>query len=397
MTKNAIIAAIDAQATESKVDGTMLRDGLSQLPSEHGFATIVTGVRRSGKSTLLQQWARKADEKCISVLFEDLRLLNFTTDDFLLLGKILAEQEAKAVILDEVQIIPGWERFVDGLLVQGYRVFVTCSNARTLSLELGTRLTGRHLDMHLKPFSYDEFIRFTDSPRSAESFREYLRLGGFPAYLHTRNRQVLTELFNDIIYRDIVARCGLTNSMPIRALAGCLFQQIGTKLSPSRLKDAIHVQSSKTVLDYFSYLTGCCLIERLECYAESPKARMLANKKVYACDTGLVGLFETTPDANLGHKLENIVFLRLNAKDGDLTYFETHAGECDFVRRGHDGIEAVQVCWEIDDDNREREFTGLLAAMERFDLAIGTIVTFNQSDEAVYKGRHIRIVPITEW
>ena len=395
MTKNEIMEAIEAQAAERRVGASLLRDALVHLPQERGFATIVTGVRRCGKSTLLEQWAAKSKERCVNVLFDDLRLVDFSTDDFQLLGKVLAEKKAKVVILDEVQDIVGWERFVEGLLVQGYKVMVTGSNAKLLSPELGTKLTGRHLDLRLNPFSFSEFRRFTKT-RSAglKAVKEYLSVGGFPAFVATRNRKVLEELFNDIIYRELVVRYKLGNATPDRALAAYLMKHIGAKLSPSRLKEAIHVQSRKTVLDYFGYLTECCLIERLECFAESEKARMLANKKVYACDTGLAGIFEADASGNLGHKLENVVFHQLKSKGGDLCYFESGDGECDFVRRDGNECEAVQVCWEIDDDNRKREFDGLVGALKRFGLKSGTIVTANQSDEAVYHGSKIKILPL---
>ncbi|MBO5647552.1 MAG: ATP-binding protein, partial [Kiritimatiellae bacterium] len=206
MTRTEIEYAIDEQAKESLLELGMPRDDLKALPFQKHFATIVTGVRRSGKSTLLRQWTHGLKVKVVSVLFDDLRLMNFSSQDFLILGKILLERKAEAVVLDEIQDIDGWELFVNGLLNQGLQVFVTGSNAKMLSRELGTKLTGRHLDFHLNPFSYSEFLRFKNFPNTAASFMDYLRVGGFPAYVESENRQVLTELFNDIIYRDIVVR-----------------------------------------------------------------------------------------------------------------------------------------------------------------------------------------------
>ena len=273
MTKSEIEMAIDQQAAESALDLGMTRDAFHDLPCLKKFATIVTGVRRCGKSTLLGQWARDSGMRVLRVLFDDLRLINFTSSDFVLLGKIIAERKPQAVALDEIQDIDGWELFVNGLLNLGYSVFVTGSNAKMLSRELGTKLTGRHLDLHLQPFSYPEFIKFKGLKRNTESLKEYLRTGGFPAYVASGNRQVLVELFNDILYRDIVVRYNLANTAPIKQLAGYLLGHIGSRIAPSRLKDAIHVQSAKTVLEYFDHLTECCLIRRMEQYAESPKAR----------------------------------------------------------------------------------------------------------------------------
>ena len=394
MFKQEIESAIRAQAEEADVLAGMPREALSDLPVERNFATIVTGVRRCGKSTLLVQWAKQSRLRVVRILFDDLRLMDFTTDDFVLLGKILVEHKAQAVVLDEVQDIPGWERFVSGLLPTGMTVLVTGSNAKMLSAELGTKLTGRHLDLRLDPFSYTEFLRFRKRTSTTAAFDEYMSVGGFPAYVQSRMRQILVDLFNDILYRDVVVRYGIGNTMPIKQLAAYLLNHIGTRLAPSRLKDAIHVQSAKTVLEYFDHLTECCLIHRLERFADSPKARMLAQKKVYACDVGLVSVLERGEGVGLGHKLENLVFLKLRKKGGDLTYFlDAQDRECDFVRESEDGsYEAVQVCWELTDDNRKREFDGLTAAMRRFGLRKGVIVTHDQDDEAIQDGCEISVV-----
>ena len=172
MTRREIEYAIDEQAKESSLDLGMVRDDLGLLPSQKRFATIVTGVRRCGKSTLLRQWAHGLKVNVVSVLFDDLRLMNFSSQDFVLLGKILSDRKAEAVVLDEVQDIDGWELFVNGLLNQGLLVFVTGSNAKMLSRELGTKLTGRHLDFHLDPFSYPEFLRFKNLLNTPESFMD---------------------------------------------------------------------------------------------------------------------------------------------------------------------------------------------------------------------------------
>ena len=399
MTKSEIETAIDEQAAEAGLDLGMRRDAFHDLPFEKKFATILTGVRRCGKSTLLAQWAHDSGMRVLSVLFDDLRLMNFSSPDFALLGKIISERKPQAVALDEIQDIEGWELFVNGLLNRGYAVFVTGSNAKMLSRELGTKLTGRHLDLQLQPFSFSEFCRFRGLDGSGKSVDEYLRIGGFPAYVASGNRQVLVELFNDIIYRDIVVRYNLSNAAPIKQLAGYLLGHIGTRMSPSRLKDAIHVQSAKTVLEYFDHLTECCLIHRLEQYSESPKARMLAPKKVYACDTALASLFDRGNQLNLGHKLENVLFWQLSRKAKDITYHvDSQDRECDFVVEHDDGsFSVVQACYELTDDNMAREFDGLVSAAKRLGLRSGVIVTCRQSDEAIHDGCEISIVPAYDY
>lgn len=150
----------------------------------------------------------------------------------------------------------------------------------------------------------------------------------------------------------------------------------------------------------FDHLTECYLICRMERFADSAKARLQAPKKIYACDTGLVGAVESGHADNRGHKLENVLFWHLRQRGGDLTYFhDTDSGtECDFLREADDGsFEAVQATWTLSDENEERETTGLLKAMRRFGLKEGVIVTRDQTDLITEGGSTIRIVPAHEF
>ena len=400
MKLSSICQAIDEQAIERAKRLGMERDALPSLPVVKKFATIVTGVRRSGKSTLLDQWTHTRSAKTLSVHFDDLRLSSFSPDDFLLLYEVAKNRQSDAIVLDEVQNVDGWERFVTGCLDCGLQVMVTGSNAKLLSREFGTKLTGRHLNVELFPFSYDEFVRFTGTSPDERSLNEYLNVGGFPAYVESRQRMVLAELFNDILYRDIVVRYSLNDAAPIKSLATFLLGHVGCRISPSRLKDSIHVASAATVLEYFNYLEETYLLQRVSRFATSPKARLSAPKKVYACDTGLVSAIEQVDEANLGHKLENLVYLKLRNREDGLSYYQhdTDDTECDFVVEHRDGtFEAVQVAYELNADNEEREVRGALHAMERFGLRESVLVTNNQEDLIRRDGKLVRVVPAWEW
>ena len=400
MKVSSICQAIDEQAAERKRRLGMPRDVLPQLPSVRNFATVVTGVRRSGKSTLLDQWTSENGGNVVSVHFDDLRLASFSSNDFLLLYEIAKERKVDTLVLDEVQDIVGWEKFVVGCLDRKLRVMVTGSNAKLLSREFGTKLTGRHLNIELFPFSYPEFLRFTKKRASKSSIDEYLSIGGFPAYVESRQRMVLSELFNDILYRDIVVRYSLKDAAPIKGLATFLLGHVGCRISPSRIKDSVHVASASTILEYFNYLEETYLVQRIPRFAASQKASMSAPKKVYACDTGLVSAIESVDEANLGHKLENLVYLKLRNPDDSMFYFVNDADgtECDFVVERRDGsFGAVQVCWELSHDNEDREINGALRAMERFGLKEAVLVTRDQSDLIREGGRMIRVVPAWKW
>ncbi len=400
MKASEIRKVVEEQCEERGRHLGMPRDALGNVFCEEGFATIVTGVRRCGKSTLLNQWADSREGKIVSVHFDDLRLAAFETSDFSLLDGVARELGADTLILDEVQDIPEWERFVTGCLDMERRILVTGSNARMLSREFGTKLTGRHLNMELYPFSYPEFLRFTNKKASPGTLEEYLNTGGFPAYVRTGRREVLTELFNDIIYRDIVVRYHLRDHVPIRSLATYLLGHVGSRVSPSRLKDVMRVSSAGTMLEYFSYLEETYLVQRMPRYADSPKARLSFPKKVYACDTGLVAALSPTDGADLGHRLENLVYLKLLGEGFPLFYF-VHDGdnaECDFIQERRDGtFTAVQVAWALTDENEAREFTGAMRAMERFGLEEAILVTRAQADIVNLDGKRIRIVPAHEF
>jgi len=400
MKSSEIIRAIDEQDLERSQRMGQLRDALTSLPVVDRFATIVTGVRRSGKSTILNQWLAHYDGVSVALHFDDLRLASFATSDFSLLDAIVAARHADAVILDEIQNVPEWERYVASALDRGRKVLVTGSNAKMLSRELGTKLTGRHLNFELYPFSYAEFLKFTQGEAGSASLKDYLLTGGFPSYVQTRRREVLAELFNDILYRDIVVRYGLKDATPIRRLATYLLGHVGCRFSPSRLKDSIHVSSPRTVLDYFGYLEETYLTERISQFADSPKARLSSQKKVYACDTGLVSAVEPHDEANIGRKLENLVYLTLRNKDDVLSYYRHEAddSECDFLVEHRDNtFEVVQVAWQLTPDNEAREIAGAVHVMERFGIKESILVTADQSDLINQNGKLIRVMPAYEY
>lgn len=396
MRQSDICAAIDRQLEERASHLGMKRDLLDSVPAIDGFATIVTGVRRAGKSTLLNQWIDKSKENVLAIHFDDLKLSTFTTDDFLHLFDIAEQRGQRTMVLDEVQDVPGWERFVTGCLDRQFKVLVTGSNAKLLSREFGTKLTGRHLNIETFPFSYTEFLRFTKSEASGASIDDYLQQGGFPAYVANHERRILSELFNDILYRDIVVRYSLRDATPIKSLASFLLGHVGSRISPSRLKSSIHVASAATILEYFNCLEETYLIQRIGMFAASPKASLAAPKKVYACDTGLVSAIEPADSANLGHKLENLIYLKLRDPENMIQYFlnESDGTECDFLVEHRDGShEAIQVTLELTRDNEQREVAGIKHAMDRFGLKESVLVTRDQEDTIREDGKTIRVLP----
>ena len=386
------------QREEMSRKKTLPRDALAKIRPVAGFATIATGIRRCGKSTLLHQWAESEKTPTLSLLFDDLRMAAFSTGDFAVLDRIVAAEKPANLVFDEIQLVEGWERYVKQKLDQGFRVLVTGSNATMLSAELGTHLTGRHLDLELQPFSYGEFLRFTGARASPKSVLSYLERGGFPAYLETKEPEVLRQLVRDIVNRDVAVRHGIKDVRPLETLVAFLLANMGNRVTPSRLTGALRVNAPSTVLAWFDHFEKTYLVERLERFSDSAKARSLAPKKVYAADTVLARIASPSRTPDLGHALENAVCAELRRRGARRFYWADDASECDFVRAGDDGsFEAVQVCFELTPDNRERELAGLLGAMRELSLREGTIVTLRQSDFAREAGRDVRIVPAHEW
>ena len=205
-----ISSVIDAQTNvflnkTSKVK----RDAFPNIPIIENFATIITGIRRCGKSTLLLQVLQDKFKDALYLNFEDIRLTGFDATDFIRLEKEISRRGIKVLFFDEIQLIRRWEIFIHQLLNQEYQVFVTGSNASLLSKELGTHLTGRQLSMELFPFSYPEFLDFKALSPNKESAIAYLKTGGMPEYVKNNHPQILSNLLNDILIRDIAIRHGI--------------------------------------------------------------------------------------------------------------------------------------------------------------------------------------------
>ena len=398
MLESELRAVVAAQHDEMSRKTTMPRDALETLHPLDGFALVATGIRRCGKSTLLHQWAEREPTPTLSLLFDDIRLASFSTADFAVLDRVVSAAKPSNLVFDEIQLVHGWERYVKQKLDQGFRVLVTGSNATMLSVELGTHLTGRHLDREIAPFSYAEFLRYTASSPSPESVLDYLRRGGFPAFLATGETDVLRQLVLDVIHRDVAVRHAVRDAKPLETLAAFLLANVGSAIAPSRLTATLGVRAPSTILEWFDWLEKAYLVQRLEVFSDSAKARSLAPKKIYAPDTALANAASPSRSPNTGHLLENAVYGRLRAKAARLHYWAGRDAECDFVWAGRDGkFYAIQVCAELTPDNRDREFKGLLGAMQHLGLREGSIVTLRQTDWATLDGRTIRILPAHEW
>jgi predicted AAA+ superfamily ATPase len=388
-----IALVIDAQRNVfMKQDSGFIRDALSVIPIADSFATIITGIRRCGKSTLLLQLLRRNYQDALYLNFDDIRLSGFQTADLVRLHKEIETRAIKVLFFDEIQAVEGWEKYINQLLREGYNVFITGSNASMLSIELGTHLTGRHLSMELFPFSYSEFIRFKGFDTNETAIMDYLKAGGIPEYLKTGIPVVLNTLIDDILMRDIAIRHAIRDVVSLRQLTAFLITNIGNLISANKLVGMFDIKSPATFLEYFSFLKDAYLLEFIPMFSHSLKVQARNPKKVYAMDMGIYTENSVSTSDNTGRRFENLVFLHLRRRYKHIYYYKDK-GECDFIiMEKHVVKEAIQVCLTINDENFEREYNGLLEAMQTLKINEGRIVTLNQSDLFEKEGMTIRMI-----
>lgn len=370
---------------------------VSPLPS---FARIITGVRRCGKSTVVQMLFLKKGAFYLN--FEDTSLYEFDTKDFEILNeaieKFSKEHSCKYLCFDEIQSVKGWEIFVHRKLEENYLVIVTGSNASLLSWELGTRLTGRHLDYEMFPFSFEEYCILKKIKTTAKSFSKYLKQGGFPEAIKNESDEILQRLFDDILTRDIAVRHSIRDVRTLKILSLYLATNCGNLVSGSKLSAQLGIKTNVTILEYLSFLEQCYLFFFVPKFNYSAKAQSVNPKKVYCIDTGMIQSVTLSSNADAGRMLENAVFIELRRRTKNIWYYAEASFECDFLY-GRDVVpeNAVQVCYELTSENREREVRGLVETCKKFPGVKPLIVTFNQKDKISYDGMIIEAVPAVEF
>jgi predicted AAA+ superfamily ATPase len=409
---------LDQRARQS--DSHVLREALPRVQEwlENKQIIIVTGLRRCGKSTFMKQIRELLKEVDFCINFEDERLIGFTVQDFQALLEVFIELfgAQKTIYFDEIQNIEDWERFVRRLHDEGYKIYITGSNAHLLSKELGTHLTGRYLSLEMYPYSFREYnidcnheasdsTLFDTTQRALHKkwFNEYLTQGGLPEYLQNKDTHYLIMLYENILYRDIISRYNIPHEKPLKELALYLANNIGKSLSYNSLRKMLGLASGTTVAQYCQYLENSYLFFFINRYDDSLKRQMLAPKKSYIIDNAMAQVlgFRTSHDA--GRFLENTVFLELKRRDVGEIYYHQGAKECDFIlRKGRNITQAIQVCLHLNDqETAEREYAGLLEAMQAYGLDSGLILVEdeNRTESITVEGKkfQITIQPVWEW
>jgi predicted AAA+ superfamily ATPase len=397
LAKLLIEQVIDSQKERLTQLNPGLKRELSGIYEIKTHALIVTGIRRCGKSTLLQQINKSISDQTLYLNFEDPRLTGFDQGDFNRLHEIAMTRGIFIYLFDEIQIVDKWEGFVRFRLDEGYRVYITGSNASMLSKELGTKLTGRHIPKELFPFSYNEYLTFTGHNKDAVSAERYMHLGGFPEMVKTEMPEVLMNLFNDILIRDISIRYSVKNILSLQHLAVWLISNSGKQITGNSLKKIFSIGSSSSIMEYLSYFSNAWLFFFVPKFSYSHKVQIVNPKKVYSIDNGLINANSISFSNDVGRLMENMVFMELRRKTDEIYYFNGKK-ECDFVVFNNGKLSGLyQVCLQLGSDNFDRELAGLKEAMDYFKVKKGTIITQNQTDLFTIDGKIISALPFYDW
>ncbi len=369
--------------------------------------TIISGIRRCGKSTLLSQFA--SNYKDYNYLtFDDERLINFTVEDFQSLLTIWHKRsDSKILFLDEIQNIKQWERFVRRVHDQGYKIFLTGSNANLLSTELSTHLTGRYVRIELYPFSFSEIIGSKNVPFDEITtqvqadimsvFDRYLNDGGFPEPYKSKDNELLQNIYDDILYRDIIARYKIQEIKNLRMVSNFLMTNIAKEFSYESISKTVQIKSTTTVKNYTSYLESVYLLFEVYKYDYSLKKQYVSNKKIFSIDNGLRNQLTFKHSDDTGRLLENMVFIELKRRRKKVFFFREKF-ECDFILEKNGAItDIIQVCYQLTLKNEKREFMGLVEASRILNLKAGILITYDTEKTIHYEDIKITIIPAWKW
>lgn len=375
---------------------------------------IITGVRRCGKSVLLSQITAILPNNYYYINFDDERLADFDLKDFNKLYETFIELFGKTNIflLDEVQNVNNWERWVRRMYEDGFKFFITGSNARLLSKELATLLTGRHLQISLYPFNFKEFLYFHKIEFKKEDiyltekraiiikyFNEYINKGGFPEFLKYNRIEILQEYFNDIIQRYIVERYKIKNIRQLKELARYLITNTGNLTSYNQLKKMTEIKSVSTIINYFDYLENAYLVFKIPYFSYSLKKQSVNPFKVFAIDAGLSNVISFKFSKDIGRLYETIVAIELKRRNKDVYYWKNSLHEeVDFVIKEGKVKQLIQVCYNINEfETRKREIRALLKASKELKCNNLLVITHDYEKEERIKSKKIKYIPLWKW
>ncbi len=398
-------------------------------------ATAVIGMRRAGKTTFMQQVraeqaAAGMPERLLPMLtLEDERLAGLEAaslgefiDDYTDRQLAAGSDEPVAWFLDEIQAVPGWERLVRRMLDSGAaQVYVSGSSAALLSREVATALRGRAWPVLIFPFGFDEALLHSGEPVSGDpaatgrvqrakieaAFDRWLISGGFPEAQglgDSLRAQLLRDYVDVAVFRDVIDRHRVSNVAGLRWMSRHLLANAGSLFSVEKFHRAIRSQgiamARDTVHQYLAHLEDCFLVRTVWMESRSERQRMVNPRKAYPVDTGLIGVFDRSGEANRGHALETAVLIELERRRCEATYVRTREGhEVDFLARAADGAtELIQVCDDASNARTAaRELRALVEAGRMFPSATKRLLTGTRRGLPAQWPADVQAQPAYEW
>jgi len=375
----------------------------------------ILGVRRCGKSTLSLQLLRNEEYGYIN--FDDERIMDFNVKDFDKVMEAFYELYGKIenIILDEPHNIRGWELFVNRLR-RTKKVIVTGSNSKMLSGELATRLTGRHIDFTLYPFSFREFLTYNDFEFGEyittakmglikNLLRDYFSQGGFPER-YILGKEMLVSIYFDILEKDIIRRIKLKKKAAFKEMVKYLVSNFSSEITFSKLKNILDIKDQHTIKNWIDGLEQAYLIKMIERFSPKLKESVIAPRKVYCIDTGIIEVISFRLSENIGRIMENIVAIELLRRKSywhpgmEIFYWKDHQGrEVDFlIKEGTSVKELIQVTYASGRDEIEsREIKSLIKASNELKCKDLLLITWDYEDEIKMDSKTIRCIPLWKW
>ncbi len=373
---------------------------------------VVTGIRRCGKSTLFElyiDYLKKEGVKSSQIIHINLEDADYDFKDYKELygyiSKKLNNDENYYVFLDEVQNVPEFQKAVDSLYIKkNVDVYITGSNAYLLSGELATLLSGRYIEIKMLPLSFSEYITAFDTDNYQQLFLDYMRNGGMPGNINILKTNAndldkyLDGIFSTIVYKDIMARNNISDKMLLESVIKFIFDSVGSPISTKRISDTLTSKglstSNHTVENYITAFLESFLIYKAERFDVKGKNLLARDYKYYAVDSGLRSyLLGKKADSDMGHILENIVYLELFRRGYKVYVGKVDDLEVDFVAENRDGLKYYQVALSVRDENvLERELKSLQKTGDHYPKIL---LTLDMDLEADYDG--ITKINVVDW
>lgn len=335
---------------------------------------VITGIRRCGKSTLLDLFEEYLlntgikKENIIHMNFEDLTYDEIK--DYKDLNKYIKEKildnDKKYIILDEIQQVSNWEKAINSFLVTlNCDIYITGSNAYLLSSEISTLLSGRYVEIKMLPLSFKEYLDFNDyntKENLEEHFNDYLLYGGLPivSYVHDKSaiRNILSGVFNTVIIKDVAKRNSIRDITLLENLIRYIAQNIGSPISSRNISNYLNSAgrktSTETIDNYLKMLENAFVIYKANRFDIKGKMYLKTLEKYYVVDTGIRNELLSFKDGDYGHMLENLVYLELLRRGYDVSVGKIDNLEVDFIAQNYDEKIYYQVSASILDENTKK-------------------------------------------